>query len=515
MSQDNVNNDIDPSENLISLDTLFYYQNEPTGKVQGPLRTDQICQFLNNKAVLTGQTLVIAAINSTQKQWQPLQQIPVFQHFLQSHYYCVRKTHETQGPVTLAKLQEIISIHQDEKNEESMILIYDSLDKAWKSWKESPSFCLALRALENIQQRQSSYRTTTGDDDINTTTTTTATTYESDNGTKYIRDPITQKWIHPALVQQQQQRKDEPKPATTTPQKRKVTSHSFAPRNAKCWIYMTGLPKDTTIEEIANFCKPAGLLDIDPLTHGPKIKLYKKKNKEDPSLHHSNEELKGDASVCFARPESVELAFLLLQDAYLRPSLSSSSSQQQEQYPIHIERAQFHKDEEKSHVHEQQNTMISHRQRKFAKMAIRQQMQDNENPSGGGGSRNSTSLTIVVLHNFVVSDKEVNDEALQESIWTLCDSTRKECLSKVTWFQQSHILVLKFHDAKDATATVEELNGKPYGNSILRVHFWDGVTDYSSGIRDDSQEKETSRLEAFGEWLDNQEVPDDLQLQSE
>lgn len=73
-------------------------------------------------------------------------------------------------------------------------------------------------------------------------------------------------------------------------------------------VYVTGLPLDTNIEEIAEYFKKGGVFVIDPLTGLPKIKVY----------HDSTGACKGDALVIYLREESVQLACQLLDDTRFR-----------------------------------------------------------------------------------------------------------------------------------------------------------------------------------------------------
>jgi HIV Tat-specific factor 1 len=49
----------------------------------------------------------------------------------------------------------------------------------------------------------------------------------------------------------------------------------------------------------------------------------------------------------------------------------------------------------------------------------------------------------------------------------------------------------------------------------VRSSFWDGVTDFTAR-NDDQEEKDAEeRHEEFGNWLDNQELPEELRLLTE
>lgn len=85
------------------------------------------------------------------------------------------------------------------------------------------------------------------------------------------------------------------------------------PRPVKA-VYVTGIPLDTTVDEMKEVFTKCGVIMEDISTGEPKIKLYKQENGE----------LKGDALVTFFKEESVPLAINLLDDAEFRLGDSST-----------------------------------------------------------------------------------------------------------------------------------------------------------------------------------------------
>lgn len=153
--------------------------------------------------------------------------------------------------------------------------------------------------------------------------------YHSDGGTNYVK--FRNQWVDVRLV-----------PKTAAPNKRQLPSSSITPnqqqlgqgddatqvkkksknsnskpkftnKNAKHWVYVTNLPLDTNEIEVAAYFSKVGILDIDPETQKPKIKLYMHNKDGDGEI-----KLKGDASICYAKIESVELAIQLLDDTIFR-----------------------------------------------------------------------------------------------------------------------------------------------------------------------------------------------------
>ena len=99
--------------------------------------------------------------------------------------------------------------------------------------------------------------------------------YESDGGTRYVKDPLTGHWIHEALARESmiedttrggpkgKQGHGPPKPSSSAviPKASKTTKKSkkakFSKRNARNWIYVTGLPSGSdssvSIQEVHKY----------------------------------------------------------------------------------------------------------------------------------------------------------------------------------------------------------------------------------------------------------------------
>ena len=60
-------------------------------------------------------------------------------------------------------------------------------------------------------------------------------------------------------------------------------------------VYIQGLPKDITRQEVVDFFGRAGILRLDPETGQEKVKLYTEEDRIT---------LKGDGTIFYAKPES-------------------------------------------------------------------------------------------------------------------------------------------------------------------------------------------------------------------
>ncbi|CAB9519333.1 HIV Tat-specific factor 1 homolog [Seminavis robusta] len=360
-------------------------------------------------------------------------------------------------------------------------------------------------------------------------------TYESDGGTKYVKDPRTGNWIHEDLLPQQQQQPPRKKAktqhstignnnsntSTTTVNKdnnknnnntkKKSKKSKFAAKNAKCWIYITGLPPDTTEDELAKFCSKVGIIDLDPATQRPKIKLYR----------DSQHQCKGDASLCYARPESVELALQVLDEAPFRLTLSSNI--------IRVERAKF----QQRGDHHTTKKKVSDAQRKVAKLATQQAVDWDEGEINGRLTGGRKGLHIIVLRNlFHASDlKDDNDdndknqklELLERKVRSTCEQ-EFGTVEKITVFARKGVVVVKFAQPGAASDAVKAWHGRVFelfgndnnNNHTVQASFWDGVEDFT--IRNEAAEQADMerRHDAFGDWIESQEeLPPELRLKTE
>mmetsp|Transcript_6838 Transcript_6838/g.9954 ORF Transcript_6838/g.9954 Transcript_6838/m.9954 type:complete len:598 (-) Transcript_6838:71-1864(-) len=322
--------------------------------------------------------------------------------------------------------------------------------------------------------------------------------YESDGGTHYTRTsqqagewkkhvlPISDKNSSTPLL-------DQP-----TNKKRKQHKAKFRAKNAAKWIYVTGLPKDTDEEEVGKHFSRVGIIELDPETQHPKIKLYRQ----------SDSQLKGDASICYAREESVDLAVRILDEGYFRPTAKSG-----EQYPLAVAPAKF---EQKGELQSSSKPRIAEAKRKVAKLAAVQAIgwDDGDNGRITGGLK---GLRIVVLKYIFTPTSDDDDPMLDQ----LEKQIHKECselgsVEKITIFAKNPhgVMLVKFTQPAAATEAVKLYHGNIFNGRKVNASYWDGITDYTVYAETDDMEK---RLEDFGQWLENQEVelPEELRLRVE
>jgi HIV Tat-specific factor 1 len=535
--------------------------------------------------------------------WKPAREVPVLRHAAAEFYYSQPSASQQQGPLSCRQLSAATV-----QLEPATIQVYgDSTGKQWTLLKALPDLVAALDAFHDSPPSQqqpiasTTESTTTGDYDVsvmiyddNKKEEITASdmdtnkikgsqvkdeleaflsstdhlgpkgvgglskddgiddeeaddgeAYESDGGTKYVKDLRTGNWIHhdlappkppnstaaPATKNQKTQHANTTTNTSNndTSSKKKSKKAKFAARNAKCWIYITGLPPDTTEDEVAKFFSKVGIIDLDPESQRPKVKLYRQNTTATSDSKNYEGACKGDASLCYARPESVELALQVLDEAPFRDHVIVSNKQGNP-YRIRVERAKF---EQHGDTYAKRKKNVSLSQRKVAKLASQQAIDWDDGEINGRLTGGRKGLHIIVLKRMFHPSDWGNDEKKEESLLALLEqkvrtSSEEEFgpVEKITVFSKNPqgIVVVKFTQPGAASDAVKAWNGRSFqvGNGTkarkVEAAFWDGVEDFT--MRNDTKEEVemAKRHDAFGAWIESHaedELPEEFRLRVE
>ena len=570
----------------ITLSTPFIYQNHQTGQPSSaPLTSRQLCRILcpakgsTSTSIITPQTLLLGYDTTTntydESGWKQASTIPILKEACSSWYY--ESKDGVKGPVSTRDITDLLKNGEGSVIDANTRVFCQSSDGSgeWTRIQDLSFLQLAIEALSEVTSMPVNWPSnedddnnldkvanmtyvdggtedgaTKEDDDVTqqkvhdeleaflTSTDHLAPhaatgegdesdeeEYESDGGTRYVKDPRTGSWIHEALAPKKEKKKADKKKKDgessststlsktigeiATTKKRKRNKPKFSAKNARNRIYVSGLPKDTNEEEVAAYFQKVGIIDMDPETQKPKIKLYR--NKKGENGNNQSGTLKGDASICYARPESVELALQILDENLFRDD--ATLSVQRAKFEQH---GTFDGDNKKGG-----KRVISEAKRKVARLAALQAVGWDEGENGriAGGLK---GLRIVVLMNMF-DPKELQNDTNDEKLQTIEREVHAECgefgaVEKITVFSKhpAGVMIVKFTQPNAASDAVNKFNGKVRDNGRkVEASYWDGVTDYT--CRDEAkEEKETEkRLDEFGDWLENQDLPDEFKLQVE
>jgi HIV Tat-specific factor 1 len=522
------------------LEQTYVYQNTKTGALSNaPLMARQLILLLSPAAgvvlehITPKTNLLKVAEEAYDTEWKPADSIPILKQACAQFYYQSATDGASLGPVSCRELSKLLE--KGDIEPATQVWSQISVEEGWTAIQELPELQIALKAFDvpKIQHYKPSATETSVDDEQASNNVQDELEaflqstdrmgpqhseddgdeeegYQSDNGTNYVKDPANGNWIHAALVPQRKEKPAEKQSKAPTPMlpanpnnKKRSKKAKFSNKHMRNWVYITGLPSDTSTEEIAHVFGKVGIIDLDPESQAPKIKIYRHR---DGPLKGG---IKGDASLCFARPESVDLAIQLFDDAPFRLEDPKANI-------LQVQRAKF---EQEGQEYDAKRVKISNAKRKVAKLAALQAVGWDESENGRltGGRK---GLCIVVLkHVFTLDELKDNEDAvlanLEKEIRTECEEWGH--VEKVTVFSKNPqgIAILKFGQPTAASSTVTAFHGRIYKGRKIEAKFWDGVTDYT--VVDEEKEKIEGeiRREEFGSWLEQQELPEELRLQVE
>lgn len=556
----------------IFLDQRWYYYQTKAGTVsKSPLSVRQLIRMFcpvreGLNPILSSNTQCLSVIPDTQQnqnkqetsygEWKAALEIDILREACCTTWFWTIEGLPAEGPGSCRKLLEVILTHGDIESSNVIVFAKD-ITSEWTAISQMINIQAVLRAIQNIKKADTNitesdkkqkllidYKNNGGKqtppdtaqeqiqneleaflsssmDDKDTGDMKTNKHddddhfYESDGGTRYVKDPLSGNWIHEALAPKEVLCKTGKKsgasqlaPARIKLSSKKSKKAKFSKRNAKLWIYISGLPTlGVTTEDLQRYFSKAGLLDLDPETLQPKIKLYKDRLTGD---------LKGDASVCYARSESVELALQILDNSLWdkdhRIKIERAQFQAKTESGKSISNGSFIKNKDGSTCVEyiKRKRPISEAQRKVARLAI---LQAQDEGFGGRLTGGRKGLCIIVVKKIMdgIAEGKLED-VLSESFQKFGSIEKITCISK------TGVVIVKYGEPIAASTALQALNGSPNPRTQenMEAIYWDGVTDYTTVAGDEEKEKEEEerRHEEFGDWLESQEeLPPELQLQ--
>lgn len=252
-------------------------------------------------------------------------------------------------------------------------------------------------------------------------------------------------------------------------------------------VYVTGLPEDTTVQEVFDYFTRCGVIMDDLIIGGPRIKLYTT----------SEGGMKGDGLVVYLRPESVQLAVDLLDDSPLRPGVS-----------IRVQPAEFHHHQQQQQEEESDTTTTSKPLRK-EEWKKRMEMMNKRLDWGEDEVAQQRALVkqlqnecIVILKNMLPTNSDSTMELEVEQ------DAQEECFKfgpcKIITMNDRGLVSVKFNSRVAARACVEKMHGRYYCKRKLEATLHDG----SFKIRKSKDvQSEEQRLDNFSKWIE--EEPED------
>ncbi|KAJ2226948.1 hypothetical protein EV180_002689 [Coemansia sp. RSA 518] len=331
------------------------------------------------------------------------------------------------------------------------------------------------------------------------------------DGGEYEYDEAKGAWFpmwNESLVEQQQsiygteQNDDVVEEQESTKRKNK----GLARKKENTSVYVSGLPLDTTDEEMVAFFSQCGTIMPDIVTNKPRVKLYR----------DASGELKGDALVTYYKAPSVQLAVDILDDSRFRPTNSTN---------IQVQEAKFENKAE--HSGEADRTKRLRVDSKLVQKRLNQLERKLDWVDDAGEVADRHKRTVILKHMFTLKELEEDITMLldlPEDVRAECEKLGKVTSVKVYDLSEDGVIAVKFKDELSAKACVQMMNGRFFGGRQVEATIYDGQTRYKSSKESSkaetvastsdaqpgrstnshgSNDGDEARMEQYAQWLDS------------
>lgn len=247
-------------------------------------------------------------------------------------------------------------------------------------------------------------------------------------------------------------------------------------------VYVTGLPADTTIEEVHElFSRKGGVIAEEIDSGDPRIKLYT----------DAEGNFKGDALVVFFKPQSVEMAIMLLDDTDFRVTASGTregrirvqaadSSYKKTQYDQSNEGEEGSAADKDNNKRPPQKSARDRQKviKKTQKMDAKLADWDDDDPYPAMGEAASKwDKTVILSHMFTLEELEEDPAVLLE----IKEDVREECaklgtVTNVALFDKEPdgIVSVKFLDAQSAQSCIKLMHGRSFDGRTVEAFLATG-----------------------------------------
>lgn len=508
----------------IGSSTVMYYYADETGTQIGPVAQEAFISLLE-AGYITKNTLVWT---NSMENWLPIIDYPPLYLYLGQTFEKIQQPH-TKNSDTIDELSRkrkrsesndqipLRSLANDNPSTDSNISNNRSDDGGVHSIPPKSNF-----APPNIMEKD-----TEEDDDEN------------------VNQPEGSTLVFPNETQQNKPKKRS--------QKKKHRQTTTEPNT---WIYITGLPLNTNEHEIVDYFRKAGMIRLADGHGNPRINLYRTTMESSEPNQLSKSVLKGDCSLCYLMPESVELAIELFDGAEYRPgyklTVEEATPDQTDNHASqsfgkgNLDTVSSTSSISSSHPKRNANNgdimysgllSSSATSNKTATLKARSLTPEEHTAriraieqaarlSWAEEGDETFGLRIVVIKRmFDPYDPETRlptfekdlIEEIQPELEAHCGTVHKIIVFPL---HPDGVVLVKFKSAGAAVACLNQFTGRFFGGRSLQVELWDGHTDYrsstivtvvknrtgnntSSTMDNPLSNDEEDRLADFGKWLES------------
>ncbi|QUC18395.1 uncharacterized protein UV8b_02636 [Ustilaginoidea virens] len=263
-------------------------------------------------------------------------------------------------------------------------------------------------------------------------------------------------------------------------------------------VYVTGLPLDATASEVYElFSRKAGVIAEEIDSGAPRIKLYTDESGN----------FKGDALVVFFKPQSVDMAIMLLDDTDFRTTSTGTregrirvqaadSTYKKTQYDKNGAAAPEdsnggHEGEKRQRNNRDRQKIIKKTQKLDAKLA---DWDDDEPYPSIAQSTAKKNKTVILRHMFTLEELEEDPAALLE----IKEDIRDECsklgtVTSVVLYDEEPdgIVSVRFKETSSAMACIQLMHGRSFDGRVVEAFIKTGKEKYRKSNKDASNDADS------------------------
>jgi HIV Tat-specific factor 1 len=261
----------------------------------------------------------------------------------------------------------------------------------------------------------------------------------------------------------------------------KKTKAPLPPR-ANTAVYVTGLPFDVTVEEVAEvFSKKCGVIAEEIDSGKPRVKLYTDEKGN----------FKGDCLIVFFKAPSVDMAIMLLDDTPFRITEAGSSGKMR----VQAAEASYKKvQNEGVPEKERPKTSMKDKQKiikKTQKLDARLADWDDDEPSAIIETSSRWDKVVILKHMFTLAELDEDPAAILD----IKEDIRDECsklgeVTNVVLFdmEADGIASVRFANAEAARACVDLMDGRSFDGRTVVAHISDGKEQFKKSKKKQDDE---------------------------
>ena len=256
-------------------------------------------------------------------------------------------------------------------------------------------------------------------------------------------------------------------------------------------VYVTGLPSDATVDEIHTiFSRKAGLIAEEIDSKAPRIKLY----------NDDNGDFKGDALIVFFKPQSVQMAIMLLDDTDFRITASgthegrirvqaadSSYKKVQRDPDVKMSDGQGGPEPEKRRQinNGDRRKIIKKTQKLDAKLAD----WDDDDEVGAAQKSSSTKWDKMVILTQMFTLQELKEDPA--ALLDIKEDVREECaklgtVTNVVLFDKEPdgIVSVKYKESESASLCIRTMHGRKFDGRVVEAFLATGQEKFERSKQD-------------------------------